>query len=64
MPPGLPHIAVSPTPANGLRVPSYIMVEKILAARRTKCGNVVGHLEPAMMEQVNTSLALVIGLAD
>jgi mRNA interferase MazF len=60
----LPRIAVAPSPRNGLACASQIMVEKIISARRTKCGKRVGQLEPEIMEQVDAALALVIGLAD
>jgi mRNA interferase MazF len=63
-PPSLRRIAVAPTQANGLQVPSQIMVEKIIAAKRSKCGKVVGRLEPDTMARVDAALALVIGLAD
>lgn len=64
MPAGLPRIAVAPTPENGLERPSLIMVEKIISARRSKCGKRVGRLEPDLLQQVNEALVLVIGLAD
>ena len=62
--PDLPRVAVAPTPANGLQLPSQIMVEKILAAKRSKCGKVVGRLEPDTMARVDAVLAFVVGLAD
>jgi mRNA interferase MazF len=62
-PTGLPRIVVDPTELNNLRERSSIMVEKIVAARRGKCGKVVGRLEPEMMERVDAALAVVIGLA-
>lgn len=61
---GLPRIPVAPTPANGLQSASNIMVEKIISARRTKCGKPVGCLEPDILDQVDAALALVLGLAD
>ena len=63
-PPSLRRIAVAPTEANGLQVPSQIMVEKMIAAKRRKCGKVVGRLESDTMAQVDAVLAFVIGLAD
>ena len=63
-PPDLPRIAVTPTPANGIERPSQIMVEKIIAARVSKCGKIVGQLEPEVMERVDAALVLVMGLAD
>ena len=63
-PPSLRRIAVAPTQANGLPMPSQIMVEKIIAAKRSKCGNVVGRLDAEIMQQVDAALAFVTGLAD
>jgi mRNA interferase MazF len=63
-PTSLRRIAVSPTQANGLQAPSQIMVEKIVAARRSKCGKIIGRLEPHIMTQVDAVLAFVVGLAD
>ena len=63
-PPELPRIAVEPSRANGLQSPSQIMVEKIIAARRSKCGKIVGRLEAEIMDKVDAALAVVIGLAD
>jgi len=40
------------------------MAEKLMSARRTKCGKVIGHLEPEVMDEVDVALALVLGLAD
>ena len=63
-PAGLPRVVVAPTPGNGLQRPSYVMVEKLITARRTKCGKVIGRLEKDVMDQINAALALVVGLLD
>lgn len=63
-PSGLPRVVVDPTPANGLERRSHIMVEKLVSARRTKCGEVIGHLDDGTMDRVSGALALVLGLAD
>jgi mRNA interferase MazF len=62
--PGLYRIPVLPSTMNGLTKPSCILVEKIMAARRAKCGKLVGRLEPDTMEEVDAALLFVIGLAD
>ena len=62
--PGLNRVPIKPTSANGLQRPSQIMAEKLMSARRTKCGKVIGHLEPEVMDEVDVALALVLGLAD
>ena len=58
------RITVAPAPENGLRLPSQIMVEKITALRRSKCSDVIGRLDDAVLLQLDEALALVIGLAD
>ena len=55
---------VEASPSTGLRTPSHVMVDKIFAVRRTKCGAPIGALDPAVMLAVTRKLALVIGLAD
>lgn len=58
------RIAVSPSPANGLRKSSQIMVEKIFAIRRDKCGAVIGALEQSGMNSLDDALMFVAGLMD
>lgn len=58
------RILVEPSPENGLQRRSQISVEKILAVRRIKCGDVIGTLEGEALEQLNQALALVVGLLD
>lgn len=60
----LPRVPVLPTHGNGLQYPSQIMVEKIISARRSKCGKLLGRLEPEILDQVDAALAFVVGLAD
>jgi mRNA interferase MazF len=49
---------------TGLRTPSQIMVDKIIAVRRTKCSPPIGKLEPASIQVLNGLLAVVLGIAD
>jgi mRNA interferase MazF len=56
------RITVIPTPANGLRVPSQIMVEKIFAARRDKCGAVMGEMDEASMDALGDAIMFAVGL--
>ena len=58
------RLTVAPTPENGLKVASQIMVEKIAALRRERCGEVIGRLDAEAIETLNAMLAVVIGLAD
>ncbi len=58
------RLTVAPTAANGLKVASQVMVDKILAYPRAKCGAVMGHLSSAELAVLNTMLSVMIGLAD
>lgn len=58
------RIRVEPSPTNGLQQPSEIMADKILTVHRSKIGKVIGRLEAETLEDLNRSLAFVIGLAD
>lgn len=53
---------VEPSPENGLRAPSSIMVDKITIVLRNKIESPVGRLSPAEMADVDLRLALVLGL--
>ncbi|QLF71361.1 type II toxin-antitoxin system PemK/MazF family toxin [Peteryoungia desertarenae] len=56
------RISVSPTPLNGLTLPSQIMVDKIMSIRRDKVGRLIGQLDEATMLQVTRSLAVFMGI--
>ena len=51
-------------PSTGLRRPSQIMVEKIVAVRREKCGAAIGHLDASSLASLGRMMALMIGVAD
>ncbi|MBW8729096.1 MAG: type II toxin-antitoxin system PemK/MazF family toxin [Inquilinus limosus] len=57
------RLTVQPTPGNGLRKPSQIMVDKAMSVRRERLGEPFGRLEDDMMVAVNRSLALFLGFA-
>jgi len=58
------RLAVLATTATGLREPSQIMVDKVVAVRRDKCGGVIDRLDDTGLAALGRMLALVIGLAD
>jgi mRNA interferase MazF len=58
------RLTVEPAPANGLKAVSQVMVDKILAYPRAKCGPVIGHLSGTEILVLNTMLSVMIGLAD
>ena len=58
------RLPIESQPSNGLRARSQIMVEKIFAVRRERCGPVIGRLDQETVARLDEMLALVIGLAD
>ena len=58
------RLSVEPTPENGLKVPSQIMVDKIIAYPREKCGQAIGSVDQATLLALNHMLALMVGIAD
>ncbi len=58
------RLTVEPNPLTGLHVISQVMVDKILAVRRDKCGSIIGHLGEETMLTLNRMLSLIIGIAD
>jgi mRNA interferase MazF len=56
------RITVNPTPQNGLRQPSQIMVDRAMTAPRGKIGRRIGRLDRDTLVAVNRSLALFLGI--
>jgi mRNA interferase MazF len=56
------RIPVKPNLENGLKIDSQIMVDKIFAVRRDKCGSIIGRLDDAAMAELDVALTLMIGL--
>lgn len=54
---------IEPTPENGLRKPSQVMVDKIMAVKKDRLGPAFGRLDEEMMLSVTRSLAVFLGLA-
>ena len=50
--------------ATGLRQPSQVMVDKIIAIRRERCGPRVGQADDASLLALRRLLAFVVGIAD
>ena len=53
-------------PANketGLLQPSQVMVDKIMAVRRDRCGARIGRIDSADLQGLNRLLAFVVGVA-
>lgn len=49
---------------NGLKASSQVMIDKIVAIPREKCGRVIGHLNESERIALNPMLAVVVGIAD
>ena len=57
------RLPVDPTPDNGLREPSFVMVDKTMSIRTEKLGAAFGRLDGANMTRINRALALFLGIA-
>ncbi len=53
---------VVPSPSNGLRVPSQVMIDKITSIPRTKVGVRLGQLTDSDMATIEDSLLQFLGL--
>ena len=54
---------VEPSAANGLRLPSQIMTDKVNPLRRDRIRRVIGSLDAESTERLNSALLVVFGLA-
>jgi mRNA interferase MazF len=50
-------------PANGLRLRSQIMTDKLVALRRDRVRRVIGRIDAETSERLDRALLLVLGLA-
>ena len=57
------RLNVEPSPENGLRRPSQVMIYKPMTIRADRIGAPFGRLDDTTMLRVNRSLALFLGLA-
>lgn len=58
------RLPVDPSTRNGLRAPSDIMADKIMAVVRSKVGRVVGSLEPELLARLTLLMTSLIGATD
>lgn len=54
---------VTPTPENGLRVPTQIMTDKMNAIRRDRVRRVIGVLDDTTCQALDSALLVVLGLS-
>ncbi len=57
------RLTVEPSPGNGLRALSQIMIDKVTTVRRARIGSTIGHLEDDLLLRVSRALALWVGIA-
>jgi mRNA interferase MazF len=58
------RLLIEPDATNGLTAPSQVMIDKIVALPRAKCGRIVGRIGAASLIALNHMLSVMIGLAD
>ncbi len=58
------RMSLAPAETNGLKTESQVMVDKIIAYPRGKCGDAMGRLSDRDMPVLNAMLSVMIGLAD
>lgn len=56
------RVTVQPSPDNGLRKLSQVMVDKALTIRREKMGPAFGHLDAVTLVEVERRLAVFLGI--
>ena len=59
----LMRLTLDPTPENGLRKISQVMIDKVMTVRREKLGLPFGRLDNNTMLTINRGLALFLGFA-
>ena len=57
------RLTVEPSPGNGLRGLSQLMIDKVTAVRRDRIAGTIGSLEDDGMLRVTRALALWVGIA-
>lgn len=57
------RLALPAGPETGLREPSQVMVDKIMAVRRDRCGVPIGRADDAAMLALSRMLVFVVGAA-
>lgn len=57
------RVQVEPSAANGLQLPSQVMVDKAYTVARERVGDSFGRLVPEQMVAVDRALALFLGFA-
>jgi len=56
------RVRVEPTPSNGLRESSDVMIDKIQSLPPKRIGQVIGVMDDHVMAELTTALALFLGM--
>ena len=56
------RIQIEPTEANGLKITSQIMIDKLYTTPREKIGEIIGHIDSKMMISIERALTVFIGI--
>jgi mRNA interferase MazF len=54
--------SIFPSDGNGLRLPSDVMLDKLVSLPRRKLSKAIGHLSSTEMVEITASLALFLGM--
>ena len=57
------RIVVAPAAANGLRIESWLMVDKLTTVPKDKLGRRIGRLDDATMLRLNRAITVFLGIA-
>lgn len=57
------RLVITPTPRNGLRAPSRLMVDKITTIPKAKLGERIGQLDDADLARLGQAAMVFLGLA-
>ena len=57
------RLALEPSPLNGLRAVSQVMLDKITTVRRDRLGSTIGRVDDDTMQRVSRALVLWFGLS-
>jgi mRNA interferase MazF len=57
------RVTLEPSPANGLRSISQVMVDKLTAVKRDRINKVVGRIDDETMLRLSRAIALWFGIA-
>ena len=57
------RIPIEPTPINGLKGPSRLMVDKITTVAKSKVGRKIGRLDDKDVVRLNRAVVVFLGLA-